>query len=244
MEVHDPALDQPDGARPRVGVAVLELEVDLLGAEAHKGELHLGLADADDEDLAAELDAVDGRVDAALDARALERNGRLDPARQVDDLLPGLLDPDAPFHLEGPHAGDELLCERQSTLVNVRHDDRFRPGRGGAQEGDQADGSGAADQYRVTQSDARPLDTRQGHAQRFQQGAVLEAHVANLVAPLGWVVDVSSQEAVNRGCGQETHLQATVVPAREAGFAFIADEVRFNGDAVSGFEVGNRGVRG
>ena len=206
MQIHDPALDQSNGAGPRVGVAVLELEVDLLGAEAHKGELHLGLADPDDEDLAAELDAVDGRVDTALDARALERNGRLHPACQVDDFLPRLLDPDAPFHLEGPHAGDELLCEGQPPLVDVGHNNRFRPGRGGAQEGDQADGSGAADQYRVTQFDAGPLDTRQGHAQRFEQGSVLEAHVANLVAPLGWVVHVSSQEAVNRWCGQETHV--------------------------------------
>lgn len=58
------------------------------------------------------------------------------------------------------------------------------------------------------------------------------------------MVDVSSQEAVDRWCRQETHFQATIVAARETGFALIADEVRFNGDAVSGFEVGNRGVRG
>lgn len=160
VQIHHPALDQSNCAGPGVGVAVLELEVNLLGAEAHKGELHLGLPDADDEDLAAKLDAVDGRVDAALDTRALERNGRLHPARQLNDFLPRLLDPDAPFHLEGPHAGDELLCEREPALVDVRHDDGFRPGRGGAQEGDQAYGSRPADQYRVTQFDARPLDTR------------------------------------------------------------------------------------
>ena len=64
------------------------------------------------------------------------------------------------------------------------------------------------------------------------------------MAPFGRVVDVSSQEAIDRGCRQETHLQAAVVAAREAGFAFIADEIWFDGDAVAGFKVRNGGVRG
>lgn len=59
LHVDDTVLDEADGAWPGVGVAVLELQVDLLGAEAHEGELHVGLADADDKDFAAEFDRVD-----------------------------------------------------------------------------------------------------------------------------------------------------------------------------------------
>ena len=243
-QLQHPALDQPDGARPRVGVAVLELEVDLLGAEAHEGQAHLGLADADDEDLAAELDAVDGGVDAALDARALERDGRLHAPGQPDDGPRGLLLPDAPLHQERAHARHELLGEGQAALVDVRHHDRFGPGGRGAQQRDEADGAGAADQDRVPEFDARALHAGQGHAERFEQGAVFEAHVADLVAPNGRVVDVAPQEAVDGGRGEETHVEAAVVAAREAGFALVADDVRFDGDAVAGLEVRDRGVRG
>ena len=63
------------------------------------------------------------------------------------------------------------------------------------------------------------------------------------MTPLGRVVDVSSQEAIDGGCRQETHLQAAVVAAREAGFALIADEVWFDGDAVASFKVRDGGVR-
>ena len=149
IQIDDAALNEPDGARPGVGIAVLKLEVDFLGAEAHKGELHLGLADADDEDFPAELDAVDGRVDAGFDARAFERDGRLDPAGEVDDLLGRIFDANAPFDFEGADAGHEFLCKGESALVNVRHDDWFRARGSSAQERDEADGSGAADQERV-----------------------------------------------------------------------------------------------
>ena len=64
------------------------------------------------------------------------------------------------------------------------------------------------------------------------------------MAPFGRVVDVSSQEAIDGRCGQETHLQAAVVAACEAGFALIADEIRFDGNAVAGLEVRHGGVRG
>ena len=58
------------------------------------------------------------------------------------------------------------------------------------------------------------------------------------------MVDVSSQKAIDGGCGQETHVQAAVVAAREAGFALVADEIRFDGNAVAFFEVRDGGVRG
>lgn len=238
------ALDEPDGPGPGVCVAVLELEVDLLGAEAHKGEAHLGLADADDEDLAAELDAVDGGVDAALDAGALERDARLHAAGQRDDFPRGLLLPDAAFDLERAHAGHEFLCEGEAALVNVRDDDGFGAGGGGAEEGDEADWAGAADEDGVAELDAGALDAGEGDAEGFEQGAVFEAHVANLVAPHGRVVDVAAQEAVHGRRGQEAHVEAAVVAARQAGFARVADDVRFDGDAVAGLEVRDGGVRG
>lgn len=59
LHVDDAALDESDGSRPGVGIAVLELKVDLLGAETHEGDLHVGLADTDDEDFAAEFDRID-----------------------------------------------------------------------------------------------------------------------------------------------------------------------------------------
>lgn len=236
-QIHNPALHQPNGPRPRIGVAVLELEVDFLGAEAHKGQAHLGFPDADDEDLAAELDAVDGGVDAALDAGALERNGGLDAAGEADDLGRGFFLTDAAFHLEGADAGDEVLGEGEAALVNVGDDNGFGAGAGGAEERDEADGAGAADEDGVAESDACALDARERDAERLEQGAVLEAHVADLVAPDGWVVDVSPQEAIDGRGGQETHVQAAVIAACEAGFALVADDVRFDGDAVAGFEV-------
>lgn len=53
------------------------------------------------------------------------------------------------------------------------------------------------------------------------------------------MIDISSQQPIDRRCGQETHLQASIVTAREAGFALVADEVRFNGNAVPQLEVGD-----
>lgn len=59
LHIDDIVLHEADSAGPGVGVAVLELQVYLLRAEAHEGDGHVGLADADDEDFAAELDGVD-----------------------------------------------------------------------------------------------------------------------------------------------------------------------------------------
>lgn len=59
LHVDDAVLDQSDGSGPGIGIAVLELEVDLLRAETHEGDLHVGFPDADDEDFAAEFDGVD-----------------------------------------------------------------------------------------------------------------------------------------------------------------------------------------
>ena len=243
-QLHDPTLHQPDRARPRVGVAVLELQVDLLRAKAHERETHLGFAHADDEHLPAELDAVDGGRDARLDARALERDGGLDAAGQSDDLPRGVLVADAALDLEGAHAGDEVLREGEAAVVNVRDDDGFGAGGGGAEEGDEADGPGAADEDGVAEADAGALDAGEGDGEGLEQGAVLKGHGADLVAPDGRVVDVAAEEAVDRRRREEAHREAAVVAARQARFAVAADDVRFDGDAVADGEGGDRGVRG
>lgn len=59
FHIEDSALHQADGAGPGVGVTVLELKVDLLRTEAHKGDLHIGFANANNEDFTSELDGVD-----------------------------------------------------------------------------------------------------------------------------------------------------------------------------------------
>lgn len=64
------------------------------------------------------------------------------------------------------------------------------------------------------------------------------------MAPDGRVVDVAAEEAVDGRGGEEAHVEAAVVAAREAGFACVADDVGFDGDAVAGDEVRDGWVRG
>ena len=56
--------------------------------------------------------------------------------------------------------------------------------------------------------------------------------------------DVAAEEAVDGRGGEEAHVDAAVVAACEAVFAFVADEVGFDCDAVADFEVGDGGVGG
>ena len=108
--VDDAVLDQADGARPGVGLAVLELQVDLADAGAHELHVDLVAAHADDEHLAAELDCPDGRVNAALDAGALDRHGGLNAAEGADDRLGRVLGR-RPLHLVRDHRRTHLLGE-------------------------------------------------------------------------------------------------------------------------------------
>ena len=59
LHINDSALNKANSTGPGVGVAVLELEIDFLGAETHKRNLHVGLSDANDEDFATKLNGVD-----------------------------------------------------------------------------------------------------------------------------------------------------------------------------------------
>lgn len=87
LHIQHAALHEADGARPGVGVAVLELEVDFLGAEAHERDLHLWLADADDEDFAAELDGVDlGGIRSVWGRQTMSVMGDRDCARQNEKV--------------------------------------------------------------------------------------------------------------------------------------------------------------
>ena len=56
--------------------------------------------------------------------------------------------------------------------------------------------------------------------------------------------DVAAEEAVNGWGGKETHVNTAIVASCEAVFALVADEVGFDCDAVSDFEVGDGGVGG
>ena len=57
----------------------------------------------------------------------------------------GVFDADATFDFVGAYAGDEFFGVVEAALVDVCDDDGFCAGGGGAQEGDEADGAGAAD---------------------------------------------------------------------------------------------------
>lgn len=54
LQVDHPGCNQPDGLRVDVVVAVLEAQIDLLGRHVHERDILDILADANDEDRAAE----------------------------------------------------------------------------------------------------------------------------------------------------------------------------------------------
>jgi len=171
-EVDDAVLHEPDGLGPRVCVAVLELEVDLARGEAHEGNLHLVLADADDEDLAAELDGLDGAGHARLDARALHGDGGLDAVHEGEDARAEVVGRVAELDLVREQARDEVAREIEAALVDVCDDEGRGAGRFAAQGCDEADGTGAADDDGVTEADARAVHARQCDREGLEHCAV------------------------------------------------------------------------
>lgn len=159
LQIDHAALHQPDGARPRVGVPVLELQVDFLGAEAHERDLHVWLADADDEDFAAEFDGPDGRRDGGFDAGAFEGDGGPHAAARGDDVGGRAFGADFAGDFVGARARAELFGEVEAALVDVGDDDGFGASGGAAKEGDEPDGAGAADEDGIAEADARALHT-------------------------------------------------------------------------------------
>ena len=162
----------------------------------------------------------------------------------MDDVGCDLFRGDAAGDLVGAGARAELLGEAEAAVVDVGDDEGFGTGGGAAEEGDEADGAGAADEDGVAEADAGALDAGEGDAEGFEQGAVFVGHGADSVAPDGRVGDVAAQEAVDGRGREEFHLFAAVVAAGQAGLAGVADQARFDGDAVADFEVGDGGVGG
>jgi hypothetical protein len=236
LEVHDTSLQQTDGSGPCVGVAVLELEVDLAGAEAHEGDLDFVLADADDEDLAAELDGLDGTCDGALNTGALECDGGFDATAELGDdfceVFGGVLEVD----LVGANRRAELLGELQTALIDVCDDDGLGTGGLDAGKSDETNGASTADQDGVAESDLCSLYTCQSNTEGLKERAVLEAHIANLVAPHGGVVDIAAQEAGDGRSGAEEDRVTAVVATSQARLALAADDVGLNGNTVTDLE--------
>ena len=156
----------------------------------------------------------------------------------------GVFDTDATFDFVGAYAGDEFFGVVEAALVDVCDDDWFCTRRGGAQEGDEADGAGAADQGWVAEAETGAFDAGEGDGEGFEKGAVFEGHVTNFVAPHCGVGDIAAEETVNGRGGEEAHVDAAIVATCEAVFAFVADEVGFDCYAVADFEVGDGGVDG
>lgn len=206
--------------------------------------MHFRFSNTNDKDFAAEFDRVDGAVDGGFDARAFERDGGLDAAGEGDDVGCGVFDTDAAFDFVGAHAGDEFFGIVEPALVDVCDDDWFCAGGGGAEEGDEANGAGAADEGWVAEAETGAFDAGEGDGEGFEEGAVFKGHASDFVAPHCGVGDVAAEEAVNGWGGKETHVDTAVVAACQAVFAFVADEVGFDCDAVADFEVGDGGVGG
>jgi hypothetical protein len=57
------------------------------------------------------------------------------------------------------------------------------------------------------------------------------------MAPDSGVVDISAEEAWDWRGREELYLLAPVIPAREAWLALVADDVGFDGHAISNLEV-------
>ena len=155
-----------------------------------------------------------------------------------------VFDTDAAFDFVGAHAGDEFLGVVEAALVDVCDDDWFRASGSGAEEGDEADRASTADEGWVAEAEAGAFDAGEGDGEGFEEGAVFKGHVADFVAPHCGVGDVAAEEAVHGRGGEEAHVDAAVVAAGEAVFAFVADEVGFDCYAVADFEVGDGGVGG
>lgn len=238
LEINDAALVQADGLGPGVAVAVLELEIYFAGAEAHKGDCDLVFANANDKDFAAELDGLDGAVDGAFDARAFHGVRGLDAVRQLEDGGLEVFGGVAEFHLVCEHAGDELLGEVETSLVNVGDDEGGCACGLTAEERDETDGACAADNDGVAETHICAVHAGEGYAEGLEHGAVFEGHaVGELVAPHGWVLEVAAQQTGDGGRREEEHALAAIVAAGKTGLAFAADDVGFDGYAVAGLEV-------
>lgn len=222
-QIQHPTIHQPNRPRPRIRIPILELQIDLLRTQPHERHLHIRLPHPDHKHLPPEFHAVDGRIHRRFHPGALERHLRLHPAHRGPDALAERLRADPALDFVGPHARAELLGHLESGLLDIGDDDGFGAPGGDAEEGDEPDGPRAADQDGIPEGDLGAGKAAERDREGFQQRAVLERHVADLVAPHGGVVDVAPEQARDGWGGEEAHVEAAVVAAGQAGFAVVAD---------------------
>lgn len=130
FRINNPRLHQPYRLRPRIRIPILELQIHLPCTQPHKRNLHLVLPDANDEDLAAELDGLDGAGDAGLDARTFHGDGGLDAFHEREDGGAKVGGGVGELDFVGEDAGDEVFGEGEAARVDVGDDDGG--GAGGA----------------------------------------------------------------------------------------------------------------
>lgn len=239
IQLDDTALNQSNGSWPGVAVSVLKLDIDLSHTSPHKGDVDLILAHTNDEDLTAKLARPDSGCNAALNASALHGDGGLDASKGLDNCLGRILSRSS-FDLVSDSTRAQLLGERQTALRNVGNDDGRGTGSCAAEESDQTDGSSTANQNRVTKCNVGPLHSSKRNTQRLQHRAVLIRHTSDLVAPNGWVVDISAQKTRNWRSRKELDLFTAIVSSRQAGLASIANDVRLNSNPVANLEICDR----
>lgn len=242
LHIDHPVLHQSYRPRPCVAVPILELEIDFLRAETHERNTHVGFSDTNDEDFPAEFNAVDGVGDGGFDARAFERDGGFDAVCGGDDFVGAVRWLQGGVDFVGFCARAQFGGVLEAAFVDVGDDDGAGAGGLAAEEGDEADGAGAADEDAVAEGDAGAFHACEGDAEGFEEGAVFVGHGADFVAPDGRVVDVAAEEAVDGWGGEEFHVLAAVVAACEALFAVVADQAGFDGDAIAGLEVCDGGM--
>jgi len=244
-QINHTRLVQPNSLGPSIAVAVLELQIHLAGTQSHERNLHLVLADADDEDFAAELDGLDGGADGGFHAGAFHGVAGLDAVGEFEDGGLEIRGRVAEFDFVGEDARNEGFGEVETALVDVGDYEGSRASRLTAEKCDEADRAGAADDGGVTQADVRAVHASKRNGKRLQHGTVFEGHaVGQLVAPHGWVLEVAAEQAGDGWCGQKLNALASVVAACEAWLAFAADDVGFDGYAVAGLEVRDGFVAG
>lgn len=190
------------------------------------------------EDGAAEAHAEDGRLNGRFDAGALEGDEETaGEACLLLDLLTEALGIDAALHEYRLDAGHELLCEIEARLSDVGDDDGGCPCGASGEERDETDGTSATDEKGVAQLELGAFDTGEGHSERLEKGALLEADaVGDLVDPGGGVEVEASESAVVRGRREKDNLGAGIVATNPAELALATGYTSLHGYSVSYLE--------
>jgi hypothetical protein len=120
-----------------------------------------------------EITHEDSRVDAALDARALEAQLNRH-VRGSLDLLRNVLRALASLDLDSAHARHELLRDGEAAFNHIRDDDRLRAGRACAEESHEADRASAGDKHWVAETKPGTLDAGERDGEWLAECCLLE----------------------------------------------------------------------